>query len=71
MYLVLEICTRFLEMFFIDLQTALKELVLYFMGMTGFDSKISRIISMSSHEIVLVKIDFTFLNGENNYALAA
>jgi len=41
------------------------------MGMTGFDSKVSYVISMSSHEIVLVNHDFTFLNGENNYALAA
>lgn len=41
------------------------------MGMTGFDCKISRIISMSSHEIDLVKRDFTTINGEDNYALAA
>ena len=45
--------------------------VLYNMGMTGFDSEISQDISMPSHEIALVKIDFNFLNGEDNYALAA
>ena len=49
----------------------INKFVYFIKGMTGFDSKISRIISMSSHEIALVKIDFTFLNGENNYALAA
>ena len=32
--------------------------VLYNMGMTGFDSEISLNISMPSHEIALVKIDF-------------
>jgi len=26
---------------------------------------------MPSHEIALVKIDFNFINGEDNYALAA
>ena len=41
------------------------------MGMTGFDCKINWIISMSSHEIDLVKRDFKAINGEDNYALAA
>ncbi len=41
------------------------------MGMTGFDSEISQNISMPSNEIVLVNHNFNFINGEDNYALAA
>ena len=45
--------------------------VYYNMGMTGFDSRISWNISMSSNEIELVNLNFNFINGEDNYALAA
>ena len=41
------------------------------LGTTGFDSKDSRLVSISSYEITLVKPNFNFLNGEDNYALAA
>ena len=41
------------------------------MGMTGFDSKLNEIISMSRIVYYLVKKVCEFLNGENNYALAA
>ena len=41
------------------------------LGMTGFDSKISRNTSMPSREMELVKLDFNTINGEDNYALAA
>lgn len=41
------------------------------MGTTGFDSKVGEIVSISSYEITLVKPNFNFLNGEDNYALAA
>jgi hypothetical protein len=41
------------------------------MGSTGFDSEIYEIVSTSSNEIILVNTYFNFLNGENNYALAA
>jgi type IV pilus assembly protein PilQ len=37
----------------------------------GFDSKVSKFVSISSYEITLVKPNFNFLNGEDNYALAA
>ena len=40
-------------------------------GTTGFDSKDSEFVSIPSYEITLVKPNFNFLNGENNYALAA
>ena len=40
-------------------------------GTTGFDSKISEFVSIPSYEITLVKPNFNFLNGEDNYALAA
>ena len=42
-----------------------------FMGTTGFDCKVNVNTSMSSNEIALVKLNFKFLNGEDNYALAA
>lgn len=43
-----------------------------FLGPTGFDSGSNCNVSMSSAGIQLVNIIFhTFLNGENNYALAA
>jgi len=46
--------------------------ICYFIeGTTGFDSKDSEFVSISSYEITLVKPNFTFLNGEDNYALAA
>jgi hypothetical protein len=35
----------------------------------GFDSKDSEFVSISSYEITLVKPNFNFLNGEDNYAL--
>ena len=41
------------------------------LGTTGFDSKDSEFVSISSYEITLVKPNFNFLNGEDNYALAA
>jgi len=41
------------------------------MGTTGFDSKDSEFVSIPSYEITLVKPNFNFLNGEDNYALAA
>jgi hypothetical protein len=41
------------------------------LGTTGFDSKVSKFVSISSYEITLVKPNFNFLNGEDNYALAA
>jgi len=40
-------------------------------GTTGFDSKDSEFVSIPSYEITLVKPNFNFLNGEDNYALAA
>ena len=41
-------------------------------GPTGFDSGFHWLVSMPSAGIQLVNIIFhTFLNGENNYALAA
>tara|TARA_R110002153_G_scaffold264365_3_gene426231 strand:- start:810 stop:1001 length:192 start_codon:yes stop_codon:yes gene_type:complete len=40
-------------------------------GTTGFDSKDSGFVSIPSYEITLVKPNFNFLNGEDNYALAA
>jgi len=41
------------------------------LGTTGFDSKDSKLVSIPSYEITLVKPNFNFLNGEDNYALAA
>tara|TARA_B100000902_G_scaffold374079_1_gene402731 strand:- start:2115 stop:2240 length:126 start_codon:yes stop_codon:yes gene_type:complete len=41
------------------------------MGMTGFDSKVNEIVSMSSIVILTRKKSMQILNGENNYALAA
>lgn len=42
------------------------------MGPTGFDSGSNCMVSMSSAGIQLVNLIFhSFLNGENNYALAA
>ena len=40
-------------------------------GTTGFDSEDSEFVSIPSYEITLVKPNFNFLNGEDNYALAA
>ena len=39
--------------------------------MTGFDSKFDKFICMSSFFIISRKKILKFLNGENNYALAA
>jgi len=49
----------------------LKKYLFDILGTTGFDSKDSEFVSISSYEITLVKPNFTFLNGEDNYALAA
>ena len=44
---------------------------LTYWGTTGFDSKASDNVSIPRTEIMLVKLISTFLNGEDNYALAA
>ncbi len=49
----------------------LKKFSYFIEGTTGFDSKDSEFVSISSYEITLVKPNFNFLNGEDNYALAA
>jgi len=41
------------------------------LGTTGFDSETNQYVSMPSKETDLVKLCFTFLHGEDNYALAA
>lgn len=46
--------------------------VLSHMGSTGFDSESNWVVSMSSAGILARKSHIShFLNGENNYALAA
>ena len=41
------------------------------LGTTGFDSKVSEKVSMSRSEMTTRKTYFKFINGEDNYALAA
>ncbi len=41
------------------------------MGLTGFDRKCNRLVSVSRVETPLVNQGFQILIGENNYALAA
>ena len=47
------------------------KMLIEILGTTGFDCKVNSNRSMSSHEIALVNLDFNFINGEDNFALAA
>ena len=43
----------------------------YYLGLTGFDSKVNGFVSMQAHASAALKTDALNLIGENNYALAA